>query len=304
MRRRYEVGCGAVLVLGLLTTGFLLFQVGALEGWGDQVELEVVLPDASGLAAGSTVAIAGVEVGRIDALALSGVEAAATLLVDPGAGIRTDARVQIRSRSVLGEKYLQIVPGDPEAPLATDGTRLAAAPPPVEIDQLVSLLGPLVQAVDPEAFGQMFDEIGQLLEEDPEVVRRMVENADRMLADAADAAEDAQRAVAEARGTVRRADRALATVEQRAREIEPVIARAGEVVDDLHEASGTVPPVVEHADQAVQELREAIGELREAGVDVSRLLETLEGIDEAAIRRVLREDGVRVRLFGPGRGAR
>ena len=48
MSRRYEVGCGAVLVLGLATTAFLLLQVGALDGWGDQVEARVELPDAAG----------------------------------------------------------------------------------------------------------------------------------------------------------------------------------------------------------------------------------------------------------------
>ena len=206
MRRRYEVGCGAVLVLGMLTTAFLLLQVGALDGWGEQLEVSVLLEDAAGLDAGSSVAMAGVEVGRIGSLELRQGRALATLALDPDLDLRRDARVRIRARSVLGEKYLQLEPGL-AAERVQAGARLEAAPPPVEIDQLVTALGPLVDAVDPATLSEVFASIDRLLEEDPDVLARMLTNLDAALSDGAALARDSRLAVGEARATLRRVDR-------------------------------------------------------------------------------------------------
>ncbi|MCA9569775.1 MAG: aldehyde dehydrogenase family protein, partial [Myxococcales bacterium] len=94
--------------------------------------------------------------------------------MDPGAQVRKDATVKVRARSVLGEKYLAVVPGSPTAPLLVDGDALSAGPPQVEIDQLVTALGPLVEAVDPEVIARVLHSVDDLLADDPEVLARIL----------------------------------------------------------------------------------------------------------------------------------
>lgn len=297
MSRRYEVGCGAVLVLGLATTAFLLLQVGALDGWGDQVEARVELPDAAGLNAGSSVALAGVEIGRVDRMELVGDRAVATLLLDPGAQVRKDATVKVRARSVLGEKYLAVVPGSPTAPLLVDGDALSAGPPQVEIDQLVTALGPLVEAVDPEVIARVLHSVDDLLADDPEVLARILANADATLEDAAAAAKEGRLAVQEGRQTLARANRTLGVFEDRGREVAALVVRADALLVTLQDASGPLPETAARADRVLADLERAIA-LQDAGVDLAAILRTFGDLDEDTIRRLLRDDGVRVHLFG------
>jgi len=74
--------------------------------------LEVPLRDASGLYPGSDVEIAGAKAGSIDALTLREGLVLATISLDPQrAPVRHDATIDLRPKSLLGEKYLALDPG-------------------------------------------------------------------------------------------------------------------------------------------------------------------------------------------------
>jgi len=74
--------------------------------------LEVPLRDASGLYPGSDVEIAGAKAGSIDALTLHEGLVLATISLDPQrAPVRHDATIDLRPKSLLGEKYLALDPG-------------------------------------------------------------------------------------------------------------------------------------------------------------------------------------------------
>lgn len=89
--------------------------------------LDVPLADASGLYPGSDVEIAGARAGRIENLQLQGGVALATISVDAvHAPVRQDARVDVRPKSLLGEKYMALDPGRAASSLDT-GARLSPA---------------------------------------------------------------------------------------------------------------------------------------------------------------------------------
>ena len=74
--------------------------------------LEVPLRDASGLYPGRDVEIAGAKAGSIDALTLREGLVLATISLDPQrAPVRHDATIDLRPKSLLGEKYLALDPG-------------------------------------------------------------------------------------------------------------------------------------------------------------------------------------------------
>ena len=74
--------------------------------------LYVPLENADGLYPGSDVLIAGARAGSVDSLQLSGDKVLVQVSLDPAhAPVFSDARVTLRPKSLLGEKYLDLIPG-------------------------------------------------------------------------------------------------------------------------------------------------------------------------------------------------
>ncbi|MDX8153286.1 MlaD family protein [Patulibacter brassicae] len=90
-------------------------------------EVTVRVPRADALYANNDVRIAGVSVGRIKDVTVHGRRADVVLELDARfAPLRRDARVTVRSKSLLGEGYVEIAPGPRSAPAVPDGGRLSA----------------------------------------------------------------------------------------------------------------------------------------------------------------------------------
>ncbi|NOY25445.1 MAG: MCE family protein [Oligoflexia bacterium] len=173
--RRHELGVGVLVLVALALLAYMALKVGALQGMGDHVDLVTRLPDAAGLADGALVKVAGVDVGRVSSLGIEGGQAIVHLEVQTDAQIRTDAIATVRARSVLGEKFVELLPQSPDAPLAVDGDSLTtAATPVVEIDELVNQIGPLIAALDPVELSKSLKILNDALARDPNRVDRML----------------------------------------------------------------------------------------------------------------------------------
>jgi phospholipid/cholesterol/gamma-HCH transport system substrate-binding protein len=109
----------AIVVVG----GIATFRAAA----GSQpYTLVVPLADANGLYPGSDVLVAGSRAGSVEQISVHGVVAYATISVDPAeAPVHADATVQVRPKSLLGEKYIALDPGSSSGVLQS-GTTLDA----------------------------------------------------------------------------------------------------------------------------------------------------------------------------------
>ncbi|TNE92865.1 MAG: MCE family protein [Deltaproteobacteria bacterium] len=288
--RKYELGVGLLLLGAMVVFALMAVQIGALGGLRDTVEIEARIPDATGLTSGAVVAVAGVEVGAVRALALDHDRARVVMAVDPSAGIRRDAIVRVRARSVLGEKYIEIVPQSRDAAPIEAGDELVAADDNFEIDEMVNLVGPLLEALDPEQLATAMDKLTEALEDDPERLARMLANLDTLLVRGAEAGEALPGLVEDGRRTMAVARSALHDVEQRAEEAQPVVARADAVLSELE---ARTPELLAEVDGAVGDARALIDET-EGKLEV--ILDNFSGFDKWELRRLLREEGIVVRL--------
>jgi virulence factor Mce-like protein len=90
--------------------------------------LRVPLQDASGLFVGSDVEIAGAKAGRVEDLQLHGATVLATISIDSAhAPVHHDATVDVRPKSLLGEKYIALDPGSKAQTLDSGATLPAAS---------------------------------------------------------------------------------------------------------------------------------------------------------------------------------
>ncbi len=121
-----EVAAGAVVLL--VAAGFLAYAVlhsGRGGGGAEGMRLTARFDRIDGLANGADVRIAGVKVGsvtdsRIDPATFG---AEVTLRVDRTLRLPSDTSAEITSEGLLGGKYVSLVPGGAERPLA-DGGRI------------------------------------------------------------------------------------------------------------------------------------------------------------------------------------
>ncbi|MCA9680998.1 MAG: MCE family protein [Myxococcales bacterium] len=147
MNRKYIfLGAFVVITLGLLL--WLAQGVGALGG-KQGTRYIVVLDQAAGLVKDNAVKIAGVKVGKIEAVDVTPENTARlTLLMEEGVEVHSDAVALVRAKSLLGEKYLQLDPGSAESPLLADGASIEKVRSTFEIDQVLNALEPVLGGED------------------------------------------------------------------------------------------------------------------------------------------------------------
>ena len=138
MRRFYfEVIVGLFVVVGLCALVYLSIRLGKVQlGQGNTYDLTAIFPTIAGLRVGATVEIAGVEIGRVQDIILVDYNATVTLRIDKGVALQEDAIASIRTRGLIGEKYVSVTPGGSER-LLTAGGRIREVEPPIDIETLI-----------------------------------------------------------------------------------------------------------------------------------------------------------------------
>ena len=109
-------------------------------GTGEGNEIFVNFPSAAGIDKDATVAIAGVEVGRVKSITLFENKARLTLEIRRNVKIGEDFSAVMKTSGLLGEKYVELIPGSPDAPILADGGELTRVGAYTDIDRLITVL--------------------------------------------------------------------------------------------------------------------------------------------------------------------
>ena len=137
-KTKLEFIVGVFVLVGIVCLGYLSIKLGKLELIGGNVyEVVAQFNTASGLKAGSSVEIAGVEVGRVRAITLNEDRAAVILAVDDKVKLYTDTIASIKTRGIIGEKFLALSPGGGGDPLKP-GDTIRDTESGLDLEELVS----------------------------------------------------------------------------------------------------------------------------------------------------------------------
>ncbi len=133
-----ELAVGLFMIAGILCLGYLSIRLGKMEVLGGEgYELQAVFSNSGGLKEGSSVVIAGVEVGRVKKIYLDEYRAHTILTLPSGVEIQEDAIASIKTKGLIGEKYVEITPGGSEKVLKPR-ERIRDTQPAVDLEQLIS----------------------------------------------------------------------------------------------------------------------------------------------------------------------
>ena len=135
---KLELIVGVFVVVGIACLSYLSIKLGKLEViGGDFYEVRAQFDSASGLKTGATIEIAGVEVGRVKGIALDKDRAVVTLAIGNGVNLYSDTIASVKTRGIIGEKYLALSPGGGGDPLKA-GDMIRDTESGVDLEELVS----------------------------------------------------------------------------------------------------------------------------------------------------------------------
>jgi phospholipid/cholesterol/gamma-HCH transport system substrate-binding protein len=137
---KLELVVGVFVLAGLVAVAYLALRIGAgaLVG-GDTYVLKARFSNAGGLNPGSNVLIAGVPVGRVEAIALNPADYSALVEIR----VRTDVKLpvdsiaSIKTSGLIGDKFLALSPGGEDEMLAA-GALINDTESTVDIESLIS----------------------------------------------------------------------------------------------------------------------------------------------------------------------
>ena len=137
-KAKLEMVVGLFVLVGIVCLGYLAVKLGKLElVGGDVYEVEAQFNTASGLKPGSTIEIAGVEVGRVRGIMLKDDRAIVKLAVNNTIKLYTDTIASIKTRGIIGEKFLALSPGGGGDPIKP-GDTIRDTESGLDLEELVS----------------------------------------------------------------------------------------------------------------------------------------------------------------------
>ena len=133
-----EAKVGILVLVGIILLFFMSFRVSRLERLRGEI-YTVLFPSVSGLVVDANVEVAGVPVGRVEEIGLEQGMAKVWMKIGQ-VQLHEDAEAAIKTRGILGDKYVEIKPGSPDAPLLPPGATITNVRLSPDMDQLFASL--------------------------------------------------------------------------------------------------------------------------------------------------------------------
>lgn len=137
-RAALETTVGFFVLIGIACLAWLSIQLGRWQLPGQRgYPVEAEFGSVEGLSQGTAIEIAGVEVGRVERIRLRNYRAVVTMRIDRAVTLQDDAIASIRTKGLVGEKFISVSPGASEH-LIPPGGRLRDTEDAINVEQLIS----------------------------------------------------------------------------------------------------------------------------------------------------------------------
>ncbi len=137
-RANLELTVGFFVLIGLACLAYLAINLGKIEIYGKGYQISANFENASGLKIGSSVEVAGVEVGRVISIQLTPLyQARVKINLEAGLLVHDDAIASIRTKGIIGDKFVKLSPGSSEK-LIPPGGKIINTESAIDLEELLS----------------------------------------------------------------------------------------------------------------------------------------------------------------------
>jgi phospholipid/cholesterol/gamma-HCH transport system substrate-binding protein len=137
-RSALDLSVGLFLIIGLLAVAWLSVNLGRVDLLGGRgYVVSADFPSVGGLKIGSPVEIAGVQIGNVNGIHLVEDQARVVMSIRSGVTLGEDSIASIKTKGLIGEKYIRISPGGSDRSIPPNG-KIRDVEPPVDLEELLS----------------------------------------------------------------------------------------------------------------------------------------------------------------------
>ena len=134
----FEMAVGFFLLIGIFSLAYISVKLGRLEVFGNNGYIVYAEFDqAGGIKPGASVEIAGVSIGKVTNVNLDKYQALLTLDINKSIKLQDDSIASIKTRGLIGEKFVQVTPGASEKYISAGG-RIRDTESAIDIESLIS----------------------------------------------------------------------------------------------------------------------------------------------------------------------
>ena len=136
--RKIELSVGVFMIIGMACLVYLSVNLGSVELFGsDAYTIDALFGSIEGLESGASVEIAGVPVGKVKQITLDENNALVKMEIKKGTRISDDTIASIRTKGVIGDKFVKLSPGGSEDFLE-DTDSLMDTESAISLEELIS----------------------------------------------------------------------------------------------------------------------------------------------------------------------
>lgn len=136
-----DTAVGVFVLVGVLCLSYLSVRLGKVELFGgDHYRVAAVFDSVSGLKPGAFVEMAGVQVGSVEKIVLDAKQqgrARVTIRIRDDLKLSEDVIASVRTRGIIGDKFILLRPGGSELALPAGGT-IRETESAVDLEELLS----------------------------------------------------------------------------------------------------------------------------------------------------------------------
>lgn len=139
-RRSFSVEffVGVFAIVGVWAAAYLSVGLGGLElTSSNEYHIDAEFDNISGLQLGATVEIGGVPVGEVLEIKLSDPQALVTMKINKDVLIKDDDVFSIRTKGIIGDRYVKISRGGSDKTLPTTGGKVTETESVVDIEDVI-----------------------------------------------------------------------------------------------------------------------------------------------------------------------
>ncbi|MDQ5988265.1 MAG: MlaD family protein [Syntrophus sp. SKADARSKE-3] len=270
-----EAKVGLFVLVGLIILAYMSFQVGQ-RGFSFKKGylVEVEFDNASGLAPDASVQIAGVEIGRVESIRLKNGKAVVSLRIPQDVKLEKDVQAGIKTHGILGDKYVEIIPGTQGSAAMQPGERITQVERQADVDRLLNQLSAIADDVKmvsgalskvmggqagAENMGAILDNMRMLTKNLNTVVVSNEANVRAMLENARMLTGNLNRIVVQ---NDEKVGQVIDNLKGASREMEKTFASLNEISEGVKKGEGTIGQLVRDKDMAAK-LNKTVASLQE-----------------------------------------
>ncbi|HZT21823.1 MAG TPA: MlaD family protein [Verrucomicrobiae bacterium] len=192
-RDSLETKLGIFVVLVVFAAWAIVETLGGVEWLQGGYRVSALFDSVQELKPGDPVKMAGVEIGRVEniALDLTNEKVRVTMRLDPHAVVKTDSQATIKFTGLMGQNYVAIDFGSPSAPQAVNGAVLATVEQPdlsammTKLDKAATGIQNLTKDFTPDTINNLFGPLTDFIKQNSGHIGGAISNIEAITAQVA-----------------------------------------------------------------------------------------------------------------------